>query len=64
MSTGKRMPNSVERTSPRALSLRDLTDKKVRDQIVSKAHRDANSTLIRKLRVADRRSALDITTPR
>ena len=61
MSTGKRMPNYVERTSPRTLSLRDLTDKKVRDQIVSKAHGDANSTLIRKLHVAVRRSALDIT---
>jgi len=42
-------PGKIERTSP-SLALRDLTDKDVRDRIVSKARKDANSTLIRKLR--------------
>jgi len=48
-------PGKIERTS-RPPHLRDLTDKTVRDQIVSEARRDAISTLIRDRR-ADSRAA-------
>jgi len=46
-------PGKIERTS-RSPRLRDLTDRNVRDQIVSEARRDANSTLIRNRRVVTR----------
>jgi hypothetical protein len=46
-------PGKIERTS-RSPRLRDLTDKNVRDQIVSEARKDATSSLIRNRRVVTR----------
>jgi hypothetical protein len=46
-------PGKIERTSP-APPLRDLTDTIVRDQILSKARKDANSSLVRDRRVVTR----------
>ncbi|MBC7593619.1 MAG: hypothetical protein H7288_06740 [Kineosporiaceae bacterium] len=47
-------PGKIERTSPRSPRLRDLSSKTVRDQIVSEARKDANSTLIRNRRAITR----------
>lgn len=47
-------PGKIERTSPSAPGLRDLTSKTVRDQIITEAREDAASTLIRKVRAASR----------
>jgi hypothetical protein len=49
-------PGKIERTSPSS-GLRDLTDKNVRDQMVSEARKDANSSLIRHRRVVMRTRA-------
>jgi hypothetical protein len=46
-------PGKIERTTP-SPGLRDLTDKNVRDQIVSEARKDANSSLARNRRAAMR----------
>jgi len=40
-------PGKIERTPPHVTQLRDLSNKAVRDQIVSEARKDANSTLLR-----------------
>ena len=48
------MPGKIERTPPRSTRLRDLSDQKVRDQIVAEARKDANSTLLRTHRSATR----------
>jgi len=47
-------PGTIERTFPRPSRLRDLTDKTVRDEIVSKARNDANASLIRSRRAGSR----------
>jgi len=47
-------PGKIERQAPRPSRLRDLTNKTVRDQIVSEARKDANSSLIRNRRVVTR----------
>jgi len=47
------IPGKIERT-PHATRLRDLSNKAVRDQIVSEARKDANSTLLRNRRAATR----------
>ena len=47
-------PGKIERTLP-SPGLRDLTDKNVRDQIVSEARKDANSSLLRNRRAVTRR---------
>jgi hypothetical protein len=47
-------PGKIERTSPSPSRLRDLSSKSVRDQIVSEARKDANSTLARNLRAHTR----------
>jgi len=47
-------PGKIERTSPRPSRLRDLTDKTVRDENVSKARNDANASLIRSRRAGSR----------
>jgi len=47
-------PGKIERTPPHVTQLRDLSNKAVRDQIISKAREDANSTLLRNRRAATR----------
>ena len=47
-------PGKIERTPPRSTQLRDLSSQRVRDQIVSEARRDANSSLLRNRRAANR----------
>ena len=46
-------PGKIERTS-RSPRLRDLSSKTVRDQLVSEARADANSSLLRNRRVVSR----------
>jgi hypothetical protein len=45
-------PGKIERTSPRTSGLRDLTDKRVRNQIVADARKDASASLVRNRRRA------------
>lgn len=47
-------PGKIDRTPSRSVPLRDLSNKSVRDQIVSEARKDANSSLVRARRVASR----------
>jgi len=47
-------PGKIERTPQRSSRLRDLSNKVVREQIVSEARKDANSTLLRNRRSATR----------
>ena len=47
-------PGRIERTPQCSTRLRDLSSKVVRDQIVSEARKDANSTLLRNSRAATR----------
>jgi hypothetical protein len=44
----------IDRQPPQYRGLRDLSDQRVRDQIVSEAREDANATLLRNRRKADR----------
>lgn len=48
-------PGKIKLSQPRSARLRDLTDKRVRDEIAAEARRDANSSLARQRRVAERR---------
>ena len=47
-------PGKIERTSLRPEGMRDLTSGVVRDQLVAEARKDANLSLIRNRRAAER----------